>query len=147
VSFQLKSSGSDEEVYQPLAEINMTPFIDVMLVLLIIFMVTAPMLATGMNVDLPKAGSAQTLENQEPVVVSVSADGKVFVGTDETPPSEVAPAVARKLAGTHRPVHIRGDQGTSYGTVVSVMDDLAAAGITKIAIVTRTRSFEPTQSQ
>ncbi len=86
-----------EGLYQPLADINVTPLVDVMLVLLIIFMVTAPMLATGVKVNLPSAKTAQPLDNRRPVVVSVAKDGVLSVGEDSVSRDQLAAAVKAKL--------------------------------------------------
>ena len=125
------------DLYQPLADINVTPLVDVMLVLLIIFMVTAPLLAKGVKVNLPQAKAAQPLNPKEPVVVAVGKDGKIFLGSDEIKADGVADAVRSVLGeDLSRVVHVRGDKEASYGDVVSVMDKLAANGITHIAILT-----------
>ena len=128
-----------EGLYQPLADINVTPLVDVMLVLLIIFMVTAPMLATGVKVNLPSAKTAQPLENKEPVVVAVAKDGSLSVGKDSVSPDELAAKVKAKLGDSNGVVQLRGDRDASYGDVVSVMDELAANGISRIAIVSGPR--------
>ena len=128
-----------EGLYEPLAAINVTPLVDVMLVLLIIFMVTAPMLATGIKVNLPSARTAQPLENKEPVVVAVAKDGAVSVGKDPVSRDELAARVKAKLGDSNGVVQLRGDRDAPYGDVVSVMDDLAANGISRIAIVSGPR--------
>ncbi len=124
-----------EGLYQPLAEINVTPLVDVMLVLLIIFMVTAPMLAAGIKVHLPNARTALPLESKDPVVVTIARDGAVSVGKDAVASDELVAMVKAKLAASSGVVQLRGDKDAAYGEVVSVMDDLAAGGITRIAIV------------
>src|SRR5271170_5748308 len=128
-----------EGLYQPVAEINVTPLVDVMLVLLIIFMVTAPMLETGVKVNLPSAKTAQPLDNKQPVVVAVAKDGALSVGTDSVSPDELAVKVKAKLGDSNGVVQLRGDRDASYGDVVSVMDELAANGISRIAIVSGPR--------
>src|SRR5271166_4670039 len=124
-----------EGLYQPLAEINVTPLVDVMLVLLIIFMVTAPMLATGIKVNLPSARAAVPLESNDPVVVVVARDGAVSVAKDSISRDALVAAVKAKLGQSNGVVQLRGDKEAAYGDVVSVMDDLAANGLTRIAIV------------
>ena len=108
-----------EGLYQPLAEINVTPLVDVMLVLLIIFMVTAPMLATGVRVNLPSAATAEPLETKDPVIVSVARDGSLSVGKDTIVPEALVSAVKAKLGGSNGVVQLRGDRDTAYGDVVS----------------------------
>ena len=128
-----------EGLYQPLADINVTPLVDVMLVLLIIFMVTAPMLAAGIKVNLPSAKTAQPLETKQPVVVVVAKDGAVLVGNEPVSQDELAAKVKAKLSNSNGVVQLRGDRDASYGAVVSVMDELAANGVTRIAIVSSGR--------
>ena len=128
-----------EGLYQPLAEINVTPLVDVMLVLLIIFMVTAPMLATGIKVNLPSARTATPLESKQPIVVVVAKDGAISVGKDPVSREALVAAVKGKLAETSGRVQLRGDKEAAFGDVVAVMDDLAANGITRIAIVSGPR--------
>jgi len=124
-----------EGLYQPLADINVTPLVDVMLVLLIIFMVTAPMLAAGIKVNLPSARTARPLDNREPVIVVIAKDGSLSVGKDPVSRDELAAKVRAKLGDSNGMVQLRGDRDAPYGDVVSVMDDLAASGITRIAIM------------
>jgi biopolymer transport protein ExbD len=128
-----------EGLYQPLAEINVTPLVDVMLVLLIIFMVTAPMLATGIKVNLPSARTAEPLEAKDPVVVAVARDGTVSVGNSPVALDALVAAVRGKLGQSNGVVQLRGDREAAYGDVVAVMDDLAANGLTRIAIVSGPR--------
>ena len=132
-----------EGLYQPLAEINVTPLVDVMLVLLIIFMVTAPMLAAGIKVNLPGARTAQPLESKDPVIVVVTKDGAVSVGKDTVSRDDLVAAVKARLANSNGVVQLRGDRDASYGDVVSVMDDLAAAASNHIAIVSSGRRAAP----
>src|SRR5262245_32145662 len=130
MSFTPRRAGG---LYEPLADINVTPFVDVMLVLLIVFMVTAPMLAAGMRVDLPQAKAAQPLDPKEPVIITVSRDAKLYVGRDEIARTALVPAVRAKLGGdTNRPIYVRGDRDVAYGEVVGVMDLLALNGLAKI---------------
>jgi len=136
-----------EGLYQPLAEINVTPLVDVMLVLLIIFMVTAPMLAAGIKVNLPKASTAAPLEAKDPVVVAVAKDGAVWVGKEAVAREGLAAAVKAKLADSNGVVQLRGDKDAAYGDVVSVMDELAANGVSRIAIVSSGRARAPVAPQ
>ena len=122
--------------YEPVSDINITPLVDVMLVLLIVFMVTAPMLAVGMRVDLPKATSAVPLEPKEPIVVTVTKQGNLFVGRDQVSRDLVVQSVRAKLRNDRgRPIYLRGDRDVAYGEIVAVMDQLALDGLSKFALI------------
>jgi biopolymer transport protein TolR len=127
-------------LYQPLADINVTPLVDVMLVLLIIFMVTAPLLAKGVKVNLPQARAAVQINQKDPIVVTVGKDGKIALGPDEVTADALIAGV-RAMMGDDlaRVVHVRGDTDAGYGQVVAVMDQLATNGITHIAVMTNSR--------
>lgn len=122
---------------EPMGEINVTPLVDVMLVLLIIFMVTAPLLSQGVNVDLPDAESPAMQQNVEPLVISIQADGKLFIQKQAIELKQLAPrieAIRKQKPGL--PVFIRGDSKTPYGRVAEVMSLLEIAGIRKVGLVT-----------
>lgn len=129
---------------KPMSEINVVPYIDVMLVLLIIFMVTAPMLTQGVKVDLPETTSdpIQADKNVESIIVSVDANGAYFVevgdkGSDPMPLSEVREQVAKILSQrTSSDILVRGDENVDYGTVVRLMAALQGAGATSIGLIT-----------
>ena len=122
--------------YEPVADINITPFVDVMLVLLIVFMITAPMLAAGMLVDLPKAKSARPLDPREPVIITIAKDGKLYVGRDEVSRAALTAAVRVKLGDDqNRQIYVRGDRDVIYGEIIAVMDQLALNGLVKMALV------------
>jgi len=127
-----------DDLYQPLADINVTPLVDVMLVLLIIFMVTAPLLSKGMKVNLPQARAAAPVQDKKPIVVVVGKGGKVALGTEEVSPDALVDGV-RAMMGDDpsKVVHLRGDVEASYGDVVAVMDRLGKNGIAHIAIMTK----------
>ena len=128
-------------LYQPLAEINVTPLVDVMLVLLIVFMITAPMLAAGVKINLPQAKkTAQPMKTQDPVTITVDKDGKVFVNTNETDRQVLVDTVRAKLAGQEEtPIRLRGDKDAPYGSVVEILDLLSSNGLVKIALMSNTR--------
>ena len=118
-------------------EINVTPFIDVMLVLLIIFMVAAPLLTVGVPIELPESQGKQLESNQEPLTVSVSSNGDVFIGETQVPIDEVSEklkAIAKN--GVDEQIFVRGDKGISYGTVMRVMGRISAGGFKKVSLVT-----------
>ncbi len=123
--------------YQLMADINVTPLVDVMLVLLIVFMVTAPLLTVGIPVDLPKTEADAISQPDEPLVVTIDKDGKAFL--QETP-IEIAGLVPRLLAITENKtdtrIFVRGDQSIAYGRVMEVMGALTAAGFTQVALIT-----------
>jgi biopolymer transport protein TolR len=118
-------------------EINVTPFVDVMLVLLIIFMVTAPLLTVGVPIELPEAKGQQLQSNKEPVTISVDRAGKVFIQETEIKLDEIAPKLkAISKNGYEEQIFIRGDKGIDYGTVMRVMARVKAGGFTKVSLVT-----------
>ena len=123
----------------PMAEINVTPMVDVMLVLLIIFMVTAPLLVAGVPVNLPDARSKALDQDAKPVQLSLDATGRIFLGDVEVTPAELPNALTRTAArgaGTQGPqVFLRADRALDYGRVMRVMGELSAAGLTRIALV------------
>ncbi len=123
--------------FRPQADINVTPLVDVMLVLLIIFMVTAPLLAAGMKVQLPQAHAARPLDPKELVVVAVARDGQLAVGDEKVAAADFVQLVKLKIGDdVNRVIHLRGDKEVAYGRMVEVLDQLASNGITHIAIVT-----------
>ena len=128
-------------LYEPVADINVTPFVDVMLVLLVVFMMTAPMLAVGMRVDLPRAKSAQPLDPKEPVIITVAKDAKLYLGQDEIAHEQLVDAVRAKLGNDlDRPIYVRGDREVIYGEIIAVMDQLALNGLVKISLMANASS-------
>jgi biopolymer transport protein TolR len=123
--------------YSAMSEINVTPFVDVMLVLLVVFMITAPLLTMGVPVDLPEASASNLQGNEEPLTVSVNAKGKIFLQETLVAPSELTArlsAISKSL--TSRRIYVRGDKAVDYGAVMAVMGSLNAAGFKKVALVT-----------
>ncbi|MGL4974291.1 MAG: ExbD/TolR family protein [Bosea sp. (in: a-proteobacteria)] len=121
----------------PIADINMTPFIDVMLVLLIIFMVTAPLLTAGVPLDLPKTSAGQLNLDQKPVMVSINDKAEVYVGETRTSVADLAKTI-QPLArqGLDERIYVRGAKQVDYGTVAQVMSAITAAGYKRVALVT-----------
>ncbi len=122
---------------EPMGEINVTPLVDVMLVLLIIFMVTAPLLTQGVNVDLPDAAAPPLQQNIEPLVISIRGDGSLYLQDHKISLEQLSPrieAIRKQKPGL--PVFIRGDAKTPYERVAQVMGLLANANITKVGLVT-----------
>lgn len=131
----------------PMAEINVTPFVDVMLVLLIIFMVTAPLLTTGVPIDLPDS-RAKPLDQTDkpPVQISLDADGSLYIDDVETTmaalPDRLA-AIAGDEGDTPRTIMLRGDRSLDYGRVMRVMGELNRAGLTRVSLVTTGSAATP----
>ncbi len=122
---------------RPLADINVTPLVDVMLVLLIVFMVTAPLLTTGVTVDLPQARTAPLPGQDEPVVVTIRADGTLYLQESPIGLEELGPRLsAVRERNPDLRVFVRGDRQVDYGRVMSVVGSLNQAGIAKVALLT-----------
>ncbi|MEE2689832.1 MAG: protein TolR [Pseudomonadota bacterium] len=122
--------------YRPMSEINVTPFVDVMLVLLIIFMVTAPLLTVGVPVDLPKTRAASLTDTDEPLTVTVNAAGKIFLQEHETPLVNLVPRlVAVTGANPGIKIFVRGDKAIHYGRVMEVMGAISAAGFKRVSLM------------
>jgi len=122
--------------YQPLAEINVTPFVDVMLVLLIVFMVTAPLLTAGVPVDLPKAAAKPLPQDSKPLEISIDQNGAIFIVDTEVGLEELIPRLTA-ISGESREtrIYVRGDTKLDYGRVMEVIGAINAAGYTKVALV------------
>ncbi|HEY5522277.1 MAG TPA: protein TolR [Desulfuromonadaceae bacterium] len=120
-----------------MAEINVTPLVDVMLVLLVIFMVTAPMMQQGVQVNLPKADTRAMTPAEESVVVSVDKSGKVFIDKDEVPAGELRKRLSDLfVTRAKKEVFLKADAGVPYGEVVRTMADIKGAGIERLGMVT-----------
>lgn len=120
-----------------MAEINVTPLVDVMLVLLVIFMVTAPMMQQGVQVNLPKADTKAMTPAEEAVVVSVDKSGKVYINKDEVPAADLRSNLATMFASrAKKEVFLKADAGVPYGEVVRAMADIKGAGIERLGMVT-----------
>ena len=135
---------------QVTSEINVTPMVDVMLVLLIIFMVITPMLQKGISVDLAKTNNPVQMpdaDKEDALLVAVTRDGKVFCGTDQIAPDQLTNKVKDRLANrVDKRVFIRADARTKYGNVVEVVDNVRAAGVDQLGLLTeqrKTGSFAP----
>ena len=120
-----------------MADINVTPLVDVMLVLLVIFMVTAPMMQQGVQVNLPKADTKAMTQAEETVAVSIDKNGKIFINRDEVPPTELRPRLTDMFATREKKeVFLKADSGVPYGEVVKAMADIKGAGIERLGMVT-----------
>jgi biopolymer transport protein TolR len=134
--------------YQPITDINVTPLVDVMLVLLIVFMVTAPLLTVGVQVDLPKVQNEPINTPEEPLVVTIQKDGNIALMQT---PIDLEQLVPRLLAITaNKPdtqIYLRGDQAINYGRVMEVMGTLTVAGFTKVALITELPNEPPAATE
>ena len=133
---RMGAKGGTRGGYRPMSEINVTPFVDVMLVLLIVFMVTAPLLSVGVPVDLPESSAPALADPVEPVVISVDKEGKVYISETEIDINQLADKLFAIL-GEKRDtrIYIRGDRAINYGSVMIVMGVITSAGFTKVALV------------
>ena len=124
-----------------MADINVTPLVDVMLVLLIIFMVTAPLLTAGVPVNLPDSRAKALDQEKQPIELSIDDQGRLFIDKEEVSEADLPAkldAIANKAAGQDQPpqIYLRADRGQNYGRVANVMGELSRAGLTRIALVT-----------
>ena len=124
----------------PMAEINVTPFVDVMLVLLIIFMVTAPLLVTGVPVDLPESRANALEQDQEPVQISIDPQGQIYLDDEEMSRNDLAVRLNEIAANQNpedpRQIMLRGDKTLDYGLIMGVMGELNRAGLNRVSLVT-----------
>ena len=123
---------------KPFSEINVTPFVDVMLVLLIIFMVTAPLLTVGVQVDLPETNADTLQSDNEPLEVTIDASGNIFIQETKIGISELVPkmkAITENRFDTK--IYVRGDEAIDYGQIMMVLGELSGSGFTKVALITK----------
>jgi len=121
----------------PLAQINVTPLVDVMLVLLIVFMVAAPLMATGMPVNLPKAATRPIENKRAPLVVSVDQEGKLYIDRDAVELDNLAIVLRQRMEGRgpDEPILVKGDKGVPYGRVMEVVGAIGASGVGKVSLL------------
>ena len=119
-----------------MSEINVTPFVDVMLVLLIIFMVTAPLLTVGVQVDLPESAADSLPDDQEPLTISINSKGEIYIQEHQVTYQKMVPkllAIAKNRTDTR--IYVRGDKNINYGRVLEIMGTLSGAGFSKVALI------------
>ena len=142
MSMSLQSTRGKRGRRGAINEINMTPLVDVMLVLLIVFMVTAPLLTSGVPIDLPQTNAPEMkVEGTKPLTISVTPEGQVYLGEDEISLETLLSSVAAAAgdAGTQQRLYIRGDATADYGLIMQVMGDLSRAGYARIGLITQQR--------
>ena len=132
-------SGGQRGRRSPMAEINVTPMVDVMLVLLIIFMVTAPLLVAGVPVDLPDSKAGALDQERQPVQISLGGDGSIFVDEQPVDAADLAAKLAQVAQASEEEggprIFLRADRGLDYGRVMAVMGEINAAGLRRVALV------------
>src|SRR5579862_3368078 len=131
-----RAGGNPSQRYRPMADINVTPMVDVMLVLLVVFMVTAPLLTVGVPVDLPQTKAQQLNEPKEPLVISINAEGKTYLQNSEIATDQLVPRL--QAITNNNPtatIYVRGDRNVNYGRVMEVMGLISAAGFTKVSLI------------
>lgn len=129
-------SGMRKMRHRPMAEINVTPFVDVMLVLLVVFMVTAPLLTVGVPVDLPKTSAAVISSPDEPIVISIDAKNRIFIQETEVPLENLAARLSAITgANPETRIFVRGDRSIEYGRIMEVMGSVSQAGFKKVSLL------------
>lgn len=132
----MNGGGGRKSRYRPMAEINVTPMVDVMLVLLIIFMVTAPLLTSAVNVDLPKTAASAAPQDDKPLTISVNAQGQVFLQEEQIEVGDLVLKLKAISEGSNdKKILVRGDKGNSYGRMLEVMAVITQGGFTKMALL------------
>src|SRR5215467_13134253 len=122
--------------YRPMSEINVTPLVDVMLVLLVVFMVAAPLLTVGVPVDLPQTQAPPITEPKEPLVITIDGEGRIFIQETEIPTDSLVPRLQGITgANPEAPLYVRGDRAINYGRVVEVMSLVSSAGFRKVSLI------------
>ncbi|WP_439870202.1 ExbD/TolR family protein [Pseudomonas syringae] len=128
---------STQDTDEVLSEINVTPLVDVMLVLLVVFIVTAPLLTNSIPINLPKTESVAPVEQKDPLVVSIDGQGKLFINKDEIQPGLLESSLKAAKDKTHDVrVQLQADNGVNYGEVARAMASIERAGITKLSVIT-----------
>ena len=136
-TFEKKPASQRGPRYQPMSEINVTPMVDVMLVLLIVFMVAAPLLTVGVPVNLPKAGAQALAGDDEPLAISVNQGGQIFIEETEVNLRDLVPRLKALIStGYDQRIYVRGDRDVAYGRVAAVVARINNAGFTRVALVT-----------
>jgi biopolymer transport protein TolR len=132
------ASGDDDNGYKPLAEINVTPMVDVMLVLLIIFMVAAPLMVQGVPLELPKTSASKLGAVKKPMVVSLSPDGKLYIRDEEvTPQTLVSRLMELKSQEGDGVVYVRADRTIAYGDVMELLGKVGESGFSRVSLLSQ----------
>jgi TolR protein len=128
--------GGGDEGYRPMSEINVTPFVDVMLVLLIIFMVAAPLMSVSVPIQLPKTQAAAITPPRDPIVVSIDKDGNLFLRNDPVASDDLLPTLSKLAAEQNdATIFVRGDRDIDYGKVMDLLGRIGQAGFAKVSLM------------
>ncbi len=134
-------SDEDEDSYRPIAEINITPMVDVMLVLLIIFMVTAPLLVAGVPVELPNTSAARLSQPKKPMIVSLAADGSLFVREEQVSRDTLVPKLqALRASEGEMVVYVRADKSSAYGDVMDILGRVGESGYARVSLLSQPKA-------
>ena len=134
----INNSRKNRRRYTQMSEINVTPFVDVMLVLLIVFMVTAPLLTVGIPVDLPKVKASALTDQKDPIEITVNLEGEVYIGESLVEVDNLIPRInAITELNTEARIYIRGDRVVAYGRIMEIMSIINSEGYTKVALITQ----------
>ncbi|MGD8326030.1 MAG: protein TolR [Sphingomonadales bacterium] len=137
MAVQLHSRGGGRKRFKAMSEINVTPLVDVMLVLLIVFMVTAPLLTAGVPVDLPKTAAKSLPEDDKPLTISLDQTGAIFIEDTEISEEELVERLAAiAIERQDARIYVRGDRNLAYGEIMAVVAKVNSAGFSKVALVT-----------
>ena len=133
----------DEDIYKPMAEINITPMVDVMLVLLIIFMVTAPLLVAGVPVELPNTAAARISQPKKPMIVSLAADGSLYVREEQVSSDTLIPRLqALRASEGDTVVYVRADKSRTYGDVMEVLGRVGQSGYARVSLLSQPKASQ-----
>ena len=136
----------DDDDAAPMAEMNVTPLVDVMLVLLIVFMVAAPLMTVGVPVNLPRSAAARSAASNPPLVLTVAPGNRLYVRDDPVTEEELTQRLqALRAADPEAPVHVRGDRSVPYGDVLRVMGRVSRAGITRVSLISEAEPLPATR--
>lgn len=132
----MMGGGDEDGGFRPMSEINVTPFVDVMLVLLIVFMVSAPLMMAGVKIDLPKSTAAKLGQPKEPIILTVDAAGQLSIKQETIAPSDLGTRLTDLARGDkNQVIYVRGDTKLQYGKVMEIMGDVSLAGFSKVSLL------------
>lgn len=135
------NGGGEDAEYRPISEINITPMVDVMLVLLIIFMVTAPLLVAGVPVDLPSTSAAKVSQPKKPMIVSLASDGSIYVREEQVTVDALIPTlVALRQSEGDTVVYVRGDKNRPYGEVMEILGRVGQSGYARVSLLSQPKA-------